>query len=161
DSMSMRTTWRDAKSGEEKAVTAPLSLIVSAFAPVTDARRTLTPRLRTDRGETELVLVDLGNGANRLGGSVLAQVYGQLGGTARDCAEPYKLQSFFRAIQHLNGTHRILAYHDRSDGGLFATLCEMAFAGRTGVTVYLDALAMDPVTLDVEGHERQSDAFAG
>jgi phosphoribosylformylglycinamidine synthase len=161
DSMSMRTTWRDAKSGADKAVTAPLSLIVSAFAPVTDARRTLTPQLRTDQGETELVLVDLGNGANRLGGSALAQVYGQLGDAAPDCEAPEKLQAFFHAIQRLNAAHRILAYHDRSDGGLFATLCEMAFAGRAGVTVYLDALAMDPARLDVEGHERQADAFAG
>ncbi|HET9470503.1 MAG TPA: phosphoribosylformylglycinamidine synthase, partial [Usitatibacter sp.] len=88
DSMSMRTTWRDAASGEEKAVTAPLSLVVSAFAPVTDARRTLTPEFRRDAGETELVLVDLGSGRNRLGGSALAQVYAQVGDAAPDCDDP-------------------------------------------------------------------------
>ncbi len=161
DSMSMRTTWRDAQTGEDKAVTAPLSLIVSAFAPVTDARRTLTPQLRTDAGETELVLVDLGAGRNRLGGSALAQVCSQVGDAAPDCEEPAKLQAFFTAIQKLNAAGRLLAYHDRSDGGLFATLCEMAFAGRAGVTVYLDALALDARQLDVEGHERQTDMLAG
>ncbi len=159
DSMSMKTTWTE--GGDRKAVTAPLSLIVSAFAPVTDARKTLTPMLRTDLGETELVLVDLGGGKNRLGGSALAQVHSQLGDQAPDVDDPAKLKAFFGAIQKLNAAGRILAYHDRSDGGLFATLCEMAFAGRAGVTVYLDALAMDPKGLDVDGHERQTDALAG
>jgi phosphoribosylformylglycinamidine synthase len=155
DSMSMRTTWRDAASGEEKAVTAPLSLVVSAFAPVTDVRRTLTPELRMDAGETELVLVDLGAGKNRLGGSALAQVYGELGDTAPDCDDPAKLGAFFQAVQRLNAAGRILAYHDRSDGGLFATLCEMAFAARAGITVYLDNFAFDAATLDVDGNERE------
>jgi phosphoribosylformylglycinamidine synthase len=161
DSMSMRTTWRDPASGEEKAVTAPLSLVASAFAPVTDARRTLTPELRRDVGDTELLLVDLGSGRNRLGGSALAQVYSQVGDAAPDCDDPAKLQAFFTAIQKLNSAGRILAYHDRSDGGLFATLCEMAFAARTGVTVYLDGLALDPRTLDVDGHERETRLLAG
>ncbi len=161
DSMSMRTTWRDASTGEEKAVTAPLSLVVSAFAPVTDVRRTLTPRLRMDRGETDLVLVDLGGGRDRLGGSALAQVYGQLGDAAPDCEDPAKLQAFFGAIQKLNAAGRILAYHDRSDGGLFATLCEMAFAARAGATVYLDNLAADPRRLDVDGEERRPQPLAG
>jgi phosphoribosylformylglycinamidine synthase len=138
DSMSMRTTWRDAKSGEDKSVTAPVSLIVSAFAPVTDARRALTPQLRTDKGESELILIDLGAGRNRLGGSILAQVCSQLGNEAPDLDDPAMLRAFFAAIQKLNGGGKILAYHDRSDGGLFATLAEMAFAGRSGVTVYLD-----------------------
>jgi phosphoribosylformylglycinamidine synthase len=161
DSMSMRTTWRDPQSGEEKAVTAPMSLIVSAFAPVTDARATLTPQLHTDAGETELILIDLGAGKNRLGGSVLAQVYSQLGDVAPDLDDAAKLKAFFTAIQKLKAEGKILAYHDRSDGGAFATLCEMAFAGRTGVTVYLDNLAFDPKQLDVDGHERQTDLLAG
>src|SRR5260221_465362 len=161
DSMSMRTTWRDPKSGEEKAVTAPLSLIVSAFAPVTDVRLALTPQLRSDAGETELILVDLGAGKNRLGGSVLAQAHSQLGDDARDLDEPEKLKAFFAAIQELAADRKILAYHDRSDGGLFATLAEMAFAGRAGVTVYLDNLAFDPKQLDVDGHERQTEVLAG
>jgi phosphoribosylformylglycinamidine synthase len=161
DSMSMKTTWTDAATGEAKAVTAPLSLIVSAFAPVTDVRRTLTPELRRDAGETELVLVDLGVGKNRLGGSALAQVHGQLGDAAPDVDDPAMLAAFFGAIQRLNSNGLILAYHDRSDGGLFATVCEMAFAGRAGATLYLDALAIDPRQLDVDGHERQTDVLAG
>jgi phosphoribosylformylglycinamidine synthase len=160
DSMSMRTTWKDAKSGEDKAVTAPLSLVISAFAPVTDARRALTPRLHAD-ADTELVLVDLGAGRNRLGGSALAQVHSQLGDAAPDLDEPDKLKAFFDAIQSLNAAGQLLAYHDRSDGGLFATVCEMAFAGRTGATIYLDNLALDAWRLDVDGHERQTDALAG
>jgi phosphoribosylformylglycinamidine synthase len=161
DSMSMRTTWRDAKSGEDKSVTAPVSLIVSAFAPVTDARRALTPQLRTDKGESELILIDLGAGRNRLGGSILAQVCSQLGNEAPDLDDPAMLRAFFAAIQKLNVGGKILAYHDRSDGGLFATLAEMAFAGHAGITVYLDNLAMDARILDVDGHERQRDALAG
>jgi phosphoribosylformylglycinamidine synthase len=161
DSMSMKTAWRDAATGEDKAVTAPVSLVVSAFAPATDARRTLTPQLRTDLGDTELILIDLGAGRNRLGGSALAQVHSQLGDTAPDLDDPAKLAAFFAAIQKLNAGGKIVAYHDRSDGGLFTTLCEMAFAGRAGITVYLDALALDPKQLDVDGHERQSDVLAG
>jgi len=161
DSMSMRTTWRDAKSGADKSVTAPMSLIISAFAPVTDVRRTLTPQLRTDAGETELVLVDLGAGRNRLGGSILAQVCSRLGDSAPDLDDPAMLRGFFAAMQRLAADGKVLAYHDRSDGGLFATLCEMAFAARAGVTVYLDNLALDASRLDVDGHERQSDAMSG
>jgi phosphoribosylformylglycinamidine synthase len=161
DSMSMRTTWRDPQAGADKAVTAPLSLIVSAFAPVTDARRTLTPQLSTREGQTDLILLDLGAGRNRLGGSALAQVHSQLGDDAPDLEDPAKLRAFFDAIQALNAEGMILAYHDRSDGGLFATVCEMAFAGRAGVTVYLDNLVVDPRRLDVDGHERQSDGLAG
>jgi phosphoribosylformylglycinamidine synthase len=161
DSMSMRTTWRDAKEEEDKAVTAPLSLVVSAFARVTDARRTLTPQLNTKEGQTDLVLIDLGLARNRLGGSALAQVYSQLGNEAPDLDDPQLLKSFFAAIQSLNAAKKILAYHDRSDGGLLATLAEMAFAGRAGVTVYLDNLALDPKQLDVDGHERQTDLLAG
>jgi phosphoribosylformylglycinamidine synthase len=161
DSMSMKTTWRDVESGEDKSVTAPLSLVVSAFAPVTDVRKTLTPQLRMDRGDTELVLVDLGAGRCRLGASALAQVHAQVGDGAPDVDDPAKLAAFFRAIQRLNSESLIVAYHDRSDGGLFVTLAEMAFAGRAGATVYLDTLCLDPRQLDVDGHERQTDVLAG
>ncbi|APV52181.1 phosphoribosylformylglycinamidine synthase [Betaproteobacteria bacterium GR16-43] len=160
DSMSMKTTWKDAGSGESKSVTAPLSLIVSAFAPVTDVRLAVTPQLRRDLGDTELILIDLGGGRNRLGASALAQVHGQVGNEAPDLDHPAKLKGFFTAIQKLVAAERILAYHDRSDGGLFATVCEMAFASRGGVTLYLDALAMEG-QLDVDGHERQTDVLAG
>jgi phosphoribosylformylglycinamidine synthase len=159
--MSMRTTWRDAKTGEDKSVVSPVSLVVSAFAPVTDARGTLTPQLRLDAGDTELLLVDLGGGRNRLGGSILAQVCSALGDSAPDLDDPALLRAFFASVQKLNAQGKLLAYHDRSDGGLFATLCEMAFAARAGVTVYLDNLAFDPVQLDVDGHERQADILAG
>ncbi|HUP96850.1 MAG TPA: phosphoribosylformylglycinamidine synthase [Usitatibacter sp.] len=161
DSMSMRTTWSDTGTGEARAVTAPMSLVVSAFAPVGDARRTLTPQLRTDEGQTDLILVDLGSGRNRLGGSALAQVYSQLGDRAPDLDEPAKLAALFSQVQALNAEDKVLAYHDRSDGGLFATLCEMAFAGRAGVTVYLDNLVADARRLDVDGHERHGAAIAG
>ena len=138
DSMSMRTSWED--DGVKKAVVSPLSLIVTAFAPTPDARRTLTPQLRTDQGETDLILLDLGEGNNRLGGSVLANCYGELGDACPDVDVPQRLKAFFALIQRLNREGRLLAYHDRSDGGLFATLCEMAFAGRSGLDVDVDEL---------------------
>ncbi len=131
DSMSMRTTWQD--GADQKAVVSPLSLVVTAFAPTPDARRALTPQLRTDCGETDLILIDLGEGNNRLGGSVLANCYGELGDQCPDLDAPEQLKAFFATIQKLNREGTLLAYHDRSDGGLFATLCEMAFAGRTGL----------------------------
>jgi phosphoribosylformylglycinamidine synthase len=138
DSMSMRTAWRD--GGIDKAVTAPVSLIVTAFARVADARRVLTPQLRLDRGQTILLLVDLGDGKNRLGGSTLAQVYGQMGNVAPDVDDANHLRSFFSVVQTLHASDWLLAYHDRSDGGLFAALVEMAFASRCGLEVELDAL---------------------
>jgi phosphoribosylformylglycinamidine synthase len=141
DSLSMRTTWNE--DGENKAVVSPVSLIVSSFAPVTDVRETLTPQLRTDLGDTSLILIDLGRGKNRLGASVLAQVTQQLGNDAPDVDNPADLKAFFAAIQQLNNDGKLLAYHDRSDGGLYATLCEMAFAGRAGVSVNLDILTME------------------
>ncbi|GAB3431576.1 phosphoribosylformylglycinamidine synthase [Massilia solisilvae] len=141
DSLSMRTTWQD--EGEAKAVVSPVSLIVSAFAPVPDVRRSLTPQLRADLGDSALILVDLGRGKNRLGASALAQVTQQLGDAVPDVDSPDDLKAFFAAIQRLNNEGKLLAYHDRSDGGLFATLCEMAFAGRTGVSVNLDILTME------------------
>ncbi|MCK9387751.1 MAG: phosphoribosylformylglycinamidine synthase [Sulfuritalea sp.] len=146
DSLSMRTKWED--RGASKQVTAPLSLIVTAFAAVDDVRRTLTPQLRPDAevGETELLLIDLGFGRNRLGGSALAQVYGaqlgQLGDLAPD-AEAASLKAFFGAIQALKREEKILAYHDRSDGGLFATVCEMSFASHVGVSLDLDGIGSD------------------
>ncbi|HEY4999852.1 MAG TPA: phosphoribosylformylglycinamidine synthase subunit PurQ, partial [Usitatibacter sp.] len=106
-------------------------------------------------------LIDLGAGRNRLGGSALAQVHSQMGDAPPDVEDPAKLKAFFAAVQRMNGEGRILAYHDRSDGGLFATLCEMAFAARAGVTVYLDNLAFDPKQLDVDGHERETEVLAG
>ena len=159
DSLSMRTAWEE--GGKAREVIAPLSLIVSAFAPCEDARRTLTPQLATDSGETELVLLDLGRGRNRLGGSILAQVFGQCGDRAPDLDEPRLLADFFAAIQALNQEGLILAYHDRSDGGLFATVCEMAFAAHVGVTVNLDMLAYDEAAHDVEGNERRPELMLG
>ncbi|MGC8121195.1 phosphoribosylformylglycinamidine synthase [Marinobacter sp. VGCF2001] len=142
DSMSMKTAWEE-DSGEQKSVTAPLSLIVSGFAPVTDVARTLTPQLRRDAGETDLILVDLAAGQNRLGGSALAQVYRQVGAVAPDLDDPEDIKAFFAVIQGLNSDSKLLAYHDRSDGGLFVTLAEMSFAGRAGVDIKLDGLAED------------------
>jgi len=126
-------------------MTAPLSLIVSAFAPVRDVRLTLTPQLRTDRGDTDLILIDLGKGLNRLGGSALAHVYNQVGHDAPDLDNPHGLRAFFEVIQELNEDGLLLAYHDRSDGGLFATLSEMAFAGHCGVSVGLDGFGDEPL----------------
>ena len=152
DSMSMRTLWEDA--GQKKAVVSPLSLIITAFAPTPDARRTLTPQLRTDQGESDLILFDLGRGRNRLGGSVLGQVYGELGDSCPDLEEPARLKAFFSLIQKLNAEGKLLAYHDRADGGLFATVCEMAFAGRCGVDLDVDELRYhrihDDIMLDVD-----------
>ncbi|MCC7384830.1 MAG: phosphoribosylformylglycinamidine synthase [Deltaproteobacteria bacterium] len=142
DSMSMRTVWED--GGVAKSVTAPVSLIVSAFAPVTDVRRASTPELRRDAGETALLLVDLGRGKNRLGGSALAQVYEQLGHEPPDLDDPRLLRGFFAAIQALGASERLLAYHDRADGGLLATLLEMAFAGGCGLEIELASLTGDP-----------------
>jgi len=148
DSMSMKTVWDE--QGVKREVTAPISLIVTGFAPVTDARQTLTPQLRTDCGETDLLLVDLGFGRNRLGASALAQVHKQIGNDAPDVVDAAKLKAFFDTIQKLNRERRLLAYHDRSDGGLFVTLCEMAFAGHTGITLEADELCFEQVRNDIE-----------
>lgn len=141
DSMSMKTVWEDA--GNKKAVTSPISLVVTAFANTTNARKTLTPQLRTDLGNTELILIDLGNGKNRMGGSALAQVYGQIGDEAPDVDNPVQLKTFFEQIQALNSDDKLLAYHDRSDGGLFSTLTEMAFAGHCGLQADISSLKGD------------------
>jgi len=140
DSMSMRTGWEE--KGQRKEVVAPLSLIVSAFAPCTDARKTLTPQLVADTG-TALLLIDLGSGRNRLGGSALAQVYGQSGNEVPDVDSAAKLKAFFETVQSMNAQGRLLAYHDRSDGGLFVTLAEMMFASHVGVTIDIGGLGAD------------------
>ncbi len=131
DSLSMRASSKDLH------VTSPLSVVITAAAPVTDIRNTLTPELQKDCGETELVLIDLGEGANCLGGSCLAQVFNALGTKPPDVDNSEALKQFFGVIQHLNKENYLLAYHDRSDGGLLVTICEMAFASHVGVTVEL------------------------
>jgi len=141
DSMSMKSVWND--KGEDKSVTAPLSLIVSAFGRVQDVRATLTPQIKMDCGETELLLLDLGRGRNRMGGSALAQVYRQVGDTPPDLDDTNRFKAFFALIQELNVNGKLLAYHDRSDGGLFTTLLEMAFAGHCGLNIELNKLCVN------------------
>ena len=142
DSMSMHTRWTD--EGQAKAVTAPLSLIVSAFAPVPDVRQSVTPQLRPDV-DSDLLLVDLGNGKNRLGGSALAQAWGQVGNSVPDVDDAAHLKAFFGVIQSCLRDGRLLAYHDRSDGGLFTTLVEMTFAGHCGLDIDIAALGPNAV----------------
>jgi len=139
DSMSMATRWND--EGVDKSVTSPMSLIVTGFAPVTDIRQTLTPQLRMDKGTTDLILIDLGRGQNRMGASILAQVHGKLGKHAPDVDDAEDLKAFFAVIQGLNADGHLLAYHDRSDGGLLTSVVEMAFAGHCGLSLNLDGLA--------------------
>ena len=141
DSMSMKTRWEE--EGAQKSVTSPMSLVVSGFAPVVDVRQTLTPQLRLDKGATDLILIDLGRGQNRMGGSILAQVYGKLGRQAPDVDDAEDLQAFFAVIQGLNADGLLQAYHDRSDGGLLTTVLEMAFAGHCGLSLNLDGLLDD------------------
>ena len=137
DSLSMKTTWHDA--GGQHSVVAPLSLIISAFAKVIDVRRTLTPQLRLDVGPTTLLLIDLGEGRNHLGASALAQVYNLQGGASADMNNPQLLRRCAAAINALRARDLLLAYHDRSDGGLAVTLAEMAFASHCGLDISLDA----------------------
>ncbi|NIX91584.1 phosphoribosylformylglycinamidine synthase [Pseudomonas fulva] len=138
DSMSMKTKWSE--EGVEKSVTSPMSLIITGFAPVTDIRKTLTPQLRMDKGETDLILIDLGRGKNRMGASILAQTYGKIAAQAPDVDDAEDLKAFFAVIQGLNADGHLLAYHDRSDGGLVTTVLEMAFAGHCGLDLHLDPL---------------------
>ena len=133
DSMSMRTVWKD--GDVDKSVTSPVSLVITGFAPVSDVRKTLTPQLVTDAGDTVLILVDLGNGQNRLGGSCLAQVFSQLGDTTPDVDDAEDLLGLFSAVQGLNDDGLLLAYHDRSDGGLYTSLVEMSVAGHVGIDI--------------------------
>tara|TARA_R110002124_G_scaffold19440_14_gene78016 strand:- start:748 stop:4644 length:3897 start_codon:yes stop_codon:yes gene_type:complete len=137
DSMSMRTSWLDGE--QQKSVTAPMSLVVSAFSPVLDVRLTATPQLRPD-ADAVLVLLDLGRGAGRLGGSALAQAYGQIGDVVPDIDSATDLKAFYSLVQELLVERQLLAYHDRSDGGLLVTVLEMAFAGRCGVQLELSGL---------------------
>ncbi|WP_075880689.1 phosphoribosylformylglycinamidine synthase [Vreelandella massiliensis] len=148
DSMSMRTAWQAENpkgETEEKSVTSPLSLVVTGFAPVTDAMATLTPQINVEQEESDLILIDLGNGQNRIGGSALAQVYGQVGNACPDVDDPEDIKAFFEVIQGLNRDGKLLAYHDRSDGGLLVTLLEMAFAAHAGLEIKLDWLIDEPV----------------
>ena len=145
DSMSMRTTWQ--KDGEDMAVTSPLSLIITAFSPVQDVRKTLTPQLRVDKGDTVLLYIDLGENKNRLGGSILTQVYNQMGDVTPDVNSAEKLKGFFDTIQSANNAGEIIAYHDRSDGGLLTTLVEMSFAGHVGLDICLDDQPGDALSL--------------
>lgn len=142
DSLSMRMKWQH--ENRQYDVIAPLSLVISAFSPVSDIRRTLTPQLIDE--PSELLLIDLGQGQNRLGGSALAQVFAQLGEVPPDLDHPSLLVRFFNIIKRLREQDKLLAYHDRSDGGLLATLCEMIFAGHVGVTVDLDSLGDNPIS---------------
>jgi len=142
DSLSMRTRWSD--QGKSKQVSAPVSLIVSAFVTLDDVRGTLTPQLQL--GDTTLILIDLGRGKNRMAGSMLAQVLSQTGNASDglpDVDDPAQLKSLIDAINQLRVEGRLLAYHDRSDGGLWATVCEMAFAGHLGVSLNVDMLLLE------------------
>jgi phosphoribosylformylglycinamidine synthase len=163
DSLSMRTTWKESgkDDGAAKSVMSPVSLIVSSFAPVQDVRRTLTPQLRKDLGDTVLIAIDLGRGKNRMGASALTQVMQQIGNETPDVDSAEDLKGFFAAIQQLNKEGQLLAYHDRSDGGLFATLTEMAFAGRSGLSINLDILAMESEHADDWGDSKNWTAQVG
>ncbi|ANS86160.1 Phosphoribosylformylglycinamidine synthase [Vibrio scophthalmi] len=146
DSMSMKTKWEE--NGEQKEVTSPLSLVITAFARVEDVRKTITPQLRTPSnleglGATSLVLIDLGNGKNRLGATALAQVYKQLGDKPADVDNAAQLKGFYEGVQTLVANDQVVAYHDKGDGGLFVTLAEMAFAGHCGVNANIEALGED------------------
>ena len=143
DSLSMRTKWSDEQGA--KQVTAPVSLIVSAFATLDDVRGTLTPQLQVpaDGGDTTLILVDLGQGRNRMAGSMLAQVLGQFGDQVPDLDDPAQLKALVAAVNQLRAAGQLLAYHDRSDGGLWAAACEMAFAGQRGISLNVDLLVTE------------------
>jgi phosphoribosylformylglycinamidine synthase len=141
DSMSMRTLW----DGGRKRVVSPLSLVVTAFAKLADVRGTLTPELKAKSDQSTLLLIDLGAGKNRLGGSSLAQAFSALGGEPPDLDSPELLRSFFDATRELMRKGLVLSYHDRSDGGLFVTLCEMAFASGYGLNVDLTEVGSDPL----------------
>jgi phosphoribosylformylglycinamidine synthase len=145
DSMSMKTKWEE--NGEQKEVTSPLSLVITAFARVDDVRKTVTPQLRTDKGDSSLIAIDLGNGQNRLGATALAQVYKQLGDKPADVDNAEQLKGFYDAMQTLVSQSKLMAYHDKGDGGLFVTLAEMAFAGHCGVNVAIDTLGCDALAV--------------
>lgn len=141
DSMSMKTRWQ--QGGETHEVTSPLSLVITAFSRIEDVRATVTPQLRTDKGDSQLLLIDLGEKQNALGATALSQVYRQLGERPADVRDVNKLAGFFNAIQHLVESNLLLAYHDRSDGGLLVTLAEMAFAGHCGIQADISTVGDD------------------
>ncbi len=141
DSLSMRTHW--AFEGQTQQVTSPVSLIVSAFVTLADVRGTLTPQLDATEADTTLLLVDLGRGRQRMGASVLAQLLDQAGGAVPDLDDPQDLIRLVNAVNALRAEGRLLAYHDRSDGGLLACVCEMAFAGQVGVSLNIDLLVTE------------------
>ncbi|HEZ2318501.1 TPA: phosphoribosylformylglycinamidine synthase [Neisseria meningitidis] len=137
DSLSMKTVWQD--GADKKSVVSPLSLIISAFAPVEDVRKTVTPELKNVE-DSVLLFIDLGFGKARMGGSAFGQVYNNMSGDAPDLDDTSRLKAFYNVIQQLVAEDKLLAYHDRSDGGLFAVLVEMAFAGRCGLDIDLNLL---------------------
>jgi phosphoribosylformylglycinamidine synthase len=145
DSLSMRTGWKDNEQSYE--VVSPVSLIATAFAPIVDARQVLTPELKT-HVDSSLILIDLAQGKQRLGASIFAQVTGQLGNEVPDLEDPAMLTAMVKTLTQLNREGLILAYHDKSDGGLLATIAEMAFAGRCGVSLNIDLLTIDPYSAD-------------
>ncbi len=145
DSLSMKTNWEE--NNKKQSVTAPLSLIISAFAPVLDVRKTCTPEIKQCEGGSRLLLIDLGQCKNRLGASALAQVYGQTGDVGPDLDDASLFKAFFTAVQKMIEGDLILAYHDRSDGGLVTTLCEMAFTGRSGLECDISALGSDAMSI--------------
>ncbi|WP_103035831.1 phosphoribosylformylglycinamidine synthase [Castellaniella caeni] len=158
DSLSMRTAWQDDAGKHE--VVSPVSLVVTAFAPVADVRATLTPQLRTDAGDSVLLLIDLGEGRQRMGGSVLGQVYGGIGAETPDMQDASMLRTAFLALRKLVARGWVLACHDRSDGGLLAAAAEMAFAGHVGVSLNLDMLTIDPHTADAGDYKIRNDQVA-
>jgi phosphoribosylformylglycinamidine synthase len=158
DSLSMRTAWRDA--GRDKQVSSPVSLVASAAGMVGDVRLSLTPQLRADQGPSELILIELSAGRQRLGGSILAQVCGQVGNAAPDVDDPRALAAALGAVRRLAGQGLALAYHDRSDGGLWAAACEMALAGRCGLWLNIDILAVDPLAADTGDFKIRADQGA-
>lgn len=141
DSLSMRTQWQE--GGDKKKVTSPVSLIVSAFASLADVRGTLTPQLDATEADTTLVLIDLGKGQSRMGGSILGQTLDQSGDVVPDLDDPQDLVNLVNAVNALRAKGQILAYHDRSDGGLLAAAAEMAFAGHVGVSLNVDLLVTE------------------
>ncbi len=145
DSLSMKSSWAD--NDINQSVTAPLSLIISAFAPVYDVRKTCTPDIKPCEQGSTLLLIDLGQMKNRLGASALAQVYKQTGDIGPDLDDADLFKAFFNSVQQMIEQNLLLAYHDRSDGGLIVTLCEMAFAGRTGLACDISTLGSDPLSI--------------
>lgn len=145
DSLSMKAEWFEAN--EKRSIISPMSLIISAFAPIQNCRETLIPQLKQDSGETDLIFIDLGHKKNRLGGSCLTQVYNAVDTTVPDLESPDDFKNLFNALQQLKQQELILAYHDRSDGGIFVTLAEMCFAGYCGVNILLNDLGEDPISI--------------